>query len=260
MSTTDVRCPQCGGSLEPDEGQIFLTCPFCGSAVFIDKSRVVFHWSLRPTLDQAAAGAALRRWMAGNETVKDLDLKAELTSVEFAYFPLWLLEHDGRNRLVPAAATSVSELRNLTLPAGDLIPYTGGLDSQSVPPTVPLEAMLSWTQGGAPQAAEVSQTSLVHVPLYSFHYGYGGQSYLAVVEGSSGRVFANLFPAKAEAPYRAVAMVVLVVFLALATLPVAGVLIDPQAGLLIGGLLCLGLGGLAAPLLFAGAAWVASRV
>lgn len=228
--------------------------------MYLDKSRVVFHWALAPTLDEPAAGAALRRWMAGNETVKDLDRKAELTSSDFSYFPLWLLETNGRNRLEPAAATSVSELRNLKLPAGDLIPYTSDLDPASVAPTVPLEAMLSWVRGGAAQVAEVRQTSLVHVPLYSFHYKFGGQPYLAVVEGASGRVFANLFPAKAEAPYRVAALVVLGVFMALAGLPVAGALIDPEAGLAIGGLLCLGLGALAAPVLFAGAVWVASRV
>ncbi len=101
---------------------------------------------------------------------------------------------------------------------------------------------------------------MVHVPLYSFHYRFGEQAYLAVVEGVSGRVIANLYPAKAEAPYRAAAVVVLGVFMALSSLPVAGALIDSETGLAIGGLLCVGLGGLAAPVLFAGAVWVASRV
>jgi hypothetical protein len=260
VAGTDVRCPQCGGSLEPDEGQIFLTCPFCASAVFLDKTRVVFHWVLRPTLDEAAARAALHRWMAGNETVKDLDRKASVTSIEFAYFPLWLVESDGRNRLEPAAATSVSELRHLKLPAGDLIPYSEDLDPTSVAPTVPLEAMLTWTSTAEGPGSPPRRISLVHVPLFSFHYTFGDRPYLAVVEGVSGRAFANLFPAKAEAPYRTVALAVLLVFLALAALPVAGALVDPDAGPLIGSLLCLGLGGVAAPVLFAGAAWVASRV
>jgi len=27
-----VHCAQCGGLLNPGEGQVFLTCPYCGSA------------------------------------------------------------------------------------------------------------------------------------------------------------------------------------------------------------------------------------
>ena len=115
MTVSEVHCPQCGGLLQPDEGQLFLTCPFCGSAVFLDKSQVVFHWSVRPTLDEADARAALRRWMAGNETVKDLDLKSQVTSVAFAYFPLWLLRLGAAGaettRLESAAATSVTVLK-----------------------------------------------------------------------------------------------------------------------------------------------------
>ena len=73
-----VSCAQCGGELHPDEGQIFLTCPYCGSTVYLDKSQVVFHWYLAPTLDEAKAGGALASWMAGNQTVKDLDKKASV--------------------------------------------------------------------------------------------------------------------------------------------------------------------------------------
>ena len=50
LPDAEVRCAQCGGVLHPDEGQIFLTCPYCGSAVFLDKSKVVFHWSLTCTV------------------------------------------------------------------------------------------------------------------------------------------------------------------------------------------------------------------
>src|SRR3972149_5376953 len=87
MAAPEVHCPQCNGLLQTDEGQLFLTCPYCGSAVFLDKSRVVFHWLLRPTVDEAGARAALRRWMAGNETVKDLDFKSRLTSAGIRFYP-----------------------------------------------------------------------------------------------------------------------------------------------------------------------------
>jgi hypothetical protein len=56
------------GELHPDEGQIFLTCPYCGSTVYLDKSQVVFHWYLAPTLDETQARASLARWMSGSQT------------------------------------------------------------------------------------------------------------------------------------------------------------------------------------------------
>jgi hypothetical protein len=86
---TALTCSQCGGVLQPAEGQIFLTCPFCSSTVFLDKSRVVFHWAMACTIKPEDAQAALRRWMAGNQTVKDLDRKATIVSQDFAYFPPW---------------------------------------------------------------------------------------------------------------------------------------------------------------------------
>ena len=264
MAAPDILCPQCSGLLAPDEGQRFLACPYCGSAVFLDKSRVVFHWQLQSTLEQDGAAAALRRWMAGNETVKDLDVKSQITSVAFAYFPLWLLRLGSGNaetvRLEPAAATSVSELKRVQLPAGDLVRYEVSLDSQAVTPTVPLEAMLSWVEQVGVRRDQVTEVSLVHIPLYTFHYDYRGRSFVAVVEGVSGKVFANIYPPKAEAPYRTVAFAAAVIFLCLAALPLGGLALDPRQGLGIGALLCVGLGLIAAPLLFAAAAWIAARV
>ena len=78
-----VLCSQCGGELHPDVGQIFLTCPYCASAIYLDTSQVVFHWYLAPTLDQSRANSALARWMAGSQTVKNLDQKSRVTEVDF---------------------------------------------------------------------------------------------------------------------------------------------------------------------------------
>ena len=92
LPTTEFHCAQCNGELHPDEGQVFLVCPFCGSAVYLDKSKVVFHWSLSATLKPDDALASLHRWMAGNYTVKDLDRKAKIVSSTFQYFPLWYVK------------------------------------------------------------------------------------------------------------------------------------------------------------------------
>ncbi len=143
---TTLNCTQCGGELHPDEGQIFLVCPYCSATVYVDKRRVVFHWSVAPTLSADQATAALYRWMSGSPTVKDLDHKSQITGRDFQYFPLWFFKFGAKDReetaLEPAAATSVSELANLNIPAGDLRKYDPALDDASEPPSVPLEAAL----------------------------------------------------------------------------------------------------------------------
>jgi len=259
-----LTCPQCGGELHPDEGQIFLTCPFCGSAVHADKSRIVFHWVLAATLDEAQAKGALARWMAGNQTVKDLDRKARLTRASFEYFPVWSLRYKRGDReeavLEPAAATSVTELKNLRIPAGDLRKYEDSLSARAVPPTVPLDTVLGWVAERGLNREQLSEAALVHVPVYTFKYAFSGRAYTALVEAGSGSVFANIFPAKAEAPYLAAGAAAAGTFLCLSLIPLAGYLTGDAEGLGLGLLVCAGLGLIAAPLLFGFAAWVAARV
>jgi len=271
LPTTSIACSQCGGELHPDEGQIFLTCPFCSATVYLDKSRVVFHWYLAPTLNEQQALGSLNRWMAGNQTVKDLDRKSRVLSQSFQYFPLWYFKFRGAGgkeevHLEPAAATSVTELRQLRLPAGDLRKVDASIEPQAQAPTVPLDLALGWARNAlqpssaSREAKTPSETALVHIPVYTFKYAYQNKTYTALVEGATGATLANIFPAKSEAPYQLAGGLAAGIFLCLATFPVLGALISGEEGLTIGAAACLGLGMVAAPLLFALAAWVAAKV
>lgn len=260
-----LSCTQCGGELHADEGQIFLTCPFCGSAVYLDKSRVVFHWYIAPTLDEAKARASLARWMASSETVKDLDQKSSVTEATFQYFPMWYFKHGlvGQREkilLAPAAATAVSEITNMNLPPGDLRKYDDSLQAQAQTPTVPLQTALEWAAAHQLRSEEIIEQALVHVPLYTFKYTYQGASYTALVEAATGGVFANIYPAKAETPYRFVGCLTALVFMCLALFPIFGGLAEGGDGFGIGMALCFGIGILAVPVLLGLAAWVAAKI
>lgn len=262
---TEFRCSQCGGVLHPDEGRSFLDCPYCGSAVYLDKSKVVFHWSLKRTVTPSAAEANLRRWMAGNQTVKGLDRKAQFVSTIFRYFPLWYVkekdESSGQENVFTelAAATSISEIRSLDIPAGDLQKYDPALDPETIAPSVPFKAMLSWLEVRGAMPSEIAEAALVHVPIYVFKYKFGDQTYTAVVEGASGKVFASLFPRKAEAPYHLVAIASTVGFLIISTLPIIGFSTAGGAGLTAGMFACLVSGALFAVPIFALAAYVSAK-
>jgi hypothetical protein len=258
-------CTQCGGELHPDEGQIFITCPYCTSTVYIDKSRVVFHWYLATTLDGTKARANLARWMGGNDTVKDLDKKAKLTGSSFEYFPFWHFKTKdaaGHEQiwLEPAAAISISELKHIKIPAGDLRKYDPTIDPEAHHPTTPLSTVSQWLAERLPDGTEVIETALVHLPIYTFKYTYNNQTYTAIVEGATGGVFANIYPAKSETPYLLIGGLTAAVFLCLGTFPVLGALIQSFEGAAIGSGLCIGLGVLAAPILFAIAVWIAAKV
>ncbi|MFZ6029835.1 MAG: hypothetical protein ACOYYS_19140 [Chloroflexota bacterium] len=262
---TPLTCTQCGGELHPDEGQAFVTCPYCSSTVYVDKSRVVFHWYLAPTLDEAKARGALARWMAGNQTVKDLDRKARVVEVTFGYFPVWLFKRrtaQGKEEILlePAAATSISELKRLKLPAGDLKKYAPAIDADAVAPSVPLQAATAWLNGRGVPVAEIVEQSLVHIPIFTAKYAFQNKTYAAIIEAGTGEVLANIFPAKAEAPYLAAGCVTLAVFMCLATFPVIGGLVGYGEGALIGLLVCSVLGLVAVPFLFMLSAWVAAKV
>lgn len=259
-----VLCTQCGGELHPDEGQIFLTCPYCSSTVYLDKARVVFHWYLAATLDENKARGALARWMSGNQTVKDLDTKARLAGIQFEYFPLWYIKRrkpGGQDEVLlrPAAATSVTELQHLRLPAGDLRKYNSQLDSQAHTPTVPMDSVVNWLKDTNISEKELVERALVHIPLYTCKYIYNGQTYTALVDGATGTVLANIFPAKQEAPYAIAGAISAIVFLCLAIAPVAGALAGGE-GIGIGIGVCVAGGVIVTPFLLALAAWVASRV
>ncbi len=263
-SITTFACTQCGGELHPDEGQIFLTCPYCNSTIYLDKSRVVFHWYLASTLDETKARFALARWMAGNQTVKDLDKKARLSQTSFEYFPVWYFKRrhpNGKEEILiePAAATSVTEVRLVKVPAGDLRRYDPSLDSQAQPPSVPLTAVTRWLEERQMPVREMIEQALVHLPVFTFKYAYQGKTYTALVDAATGEVFANIFPAKAESPYQLVGGVAAVIFLCLASLPVLGAMAGEE--FFAGGLVaCLGLGILAVPILIGLAAWVAKKI
>jgi hypothetical protein len=123
-----------------------------------------------------------------------------------------------------------------------------------------LQAALQWRSQLASGAGQVAEQSLVHIPLYNFKYTFQGRTYTALVEGATGSVFANIYPAKAEAPYRAIGCITALVFLCLALIPIIGAASEGGDGAGIGVAVCIGSGLIAAPILFGVAAWIAAKV
>lgn len=212
---SSVLCTQCGGKNEVPTGDRFIACVFCNTTLFVDRARVVFHYRLPPLLTEEEALASLKRWMAGNDTVKDLDRKTEIESLEAISFPVWLFRtsESGTEQVFfePAAPTPVPQVTDLSIPAGRLEPYRPEDDEmQVVDVQVPLETALGWLEQR--RVGPVHETALVRVPFWRGRYKYEGKIYHAAVDASTGAVLAGVFPEKAESPYVLVAVLGLILF------------------------------------------------
>jgi hypothetical protein len=213
--TTTIQCPQCGGESPLPTGRQLVRCPFCSGTLFVDRSAVVSHYSLPTLLDGDEAAAALRRWMAGNETVKGLDRRAQVQSLEPLTFPMWLFRARTEGGEVvfvePAAPTPIPQVADLEVPAGKLEPFRQPDESvRSMEPTVPLETARGWVEQRGVE--RVTETALVDVPFWQARYEFDGRSYRALVEASTGTVLAAVYPEKAESPYVLIALLGLLLF------------------------------------------------
>ena len=259
-----ILCRQCSAPLPVEHGSQYVECEYCGTTNVVEKGQSVFHYAVQATVDEAEALAALRRWMAGNETIKGLDQAAKIERPLFEYFPMWLVRRrrEGQESiyLEPAAALAVSELKHLTLPAGDLQPYDEAIDDEVVKATVPYETMMGWLReeyGLTP--AEIHEVALVHLPVFHFVYTYKDRRYSAVVDAATGRVFCNIFPAKWEVPYRTIGAVAFVAYFLAAFIPVGGYLLAGGSGMALAILIYAGVVAALAVPIFSAAAVISKK-
>lgn len=213
-----LTCPQCGADNPLPSGTRLVTCAYCDATLWVDRSGLVSHYWV-PRLQDAEKGeAALRRWMAGNTTVKGLDKEATVTAAVPQLFPVWMFRL-GRSggevvRVEPAAPTAEPGLTELQVPAGQLEAWRGTPPGEPAPmeAEVPLETARSWLVQREGEDVEIHETALVHLPLWRFDYRFRGEGWQALVDGSTGAVMASRFPAKAEGPFWLVAALGLILF------------------------------------------------
>ncbi len=262
---TQILCSQCAAVLPVEQGSQFVTCEFCGATNFVDKRGAVLHYAVRATVDETAASAAVRRWMGGNDTVKDLDKKAVLERPSFQLFPMWLMRVDenGQEKVVlePAAALSIFDLTELSIPASDLEPYDHTMDGDAIVPTVPIETVRKWLAENQKIAAgQIKESSLVHLPLYLFKYTFEGRAYTAVVDAASSQVFATVYPSKMEVPYIAIGSVGCALYFCAALIPAISFFTSDGSGLVLGILAYIVAAIVLAVPIFAVATYISARI
>jgi len=208
LTSSKIICPQCAGENEVPIDEKFTECVFCGSAIYIDKKKIVSHFVISSNFKKEEAEGNLRRWMAGNFQVKDLDKLAQISQTSFYYFPMWYFKTDKSAGetiyLQPATSTSISEIKKINIPAGNLKVFNKKdfNVNEFVNPDVLFDSAQSWLKETGVNLDSIATSNLVHIPFYQFYYNYNGKQYTSLVEASSGKVYANLWPAKSETPFR----------------------------------------------------------
>jgi hypothetical protein len=207
--------------------------------------------------------------MAGNFHVKDLDKLAQISQVNFYYFPMWYFKSkdDSSEKiyLQPATSTSISEIKKINIPAGSLKVFKEKEfnSSEFIVPDVMYDSAQSWLAQTGVNLDTIAESDLVHIPFYQFYYTFKGQQYTALVEASSGMVYANVWPAKSEAPFRVMFGVGIFVFLLMSVISfVIGMMFERSTAaiLLTGEMIKLPLYGLAAIPLIIIAYFIAKKV
>ncbi len=262
---TEILCQQCTAVLRVEQGSQIAVCEYCGATNVVDKSQVVLHYVVRETVRENDAASALRRWMGGNATVKNLDKKATIQAPEFQLWPMWLVRADVRGAekvfLKPAAAVTVLDLTQMTIPASDLESFDYSLNTDALEPTVPVNAVKNWlTADNNINSSAIKETSLVHLPVYIFTYAFAERTYTAVVDAATGKVFADLFPSKQEVPYRAIGGIGCLLYFCAALVPLTGYMTGDIVGLGGGLVIYLIASVVMAVPIFAIAAYVSAKI
>jgi hypothetical protein len=183
--------------------------------------------------------------MAGNQTVKNLDSKAQITETTLQLIPLWLVraKQKGVEKVViePAVALPILQLLETSIPAASLMPFDHSVSQDALEPTVPYDTVIKWLKENQKiEQNEISEVSLVHLPIYVCKYQFDGRSYTAVVDAASSKVFADVFPSKWETPYMTIAAVTFALYFCASLIPAGGYINSGGVGLAAGaGIYCL---------------------
>ena len=84
-----LNCPECGGTLEIEEGRSVVNCPFCGVSSLLTGEKGIWHFQVKPDVGQGQVEAAVRRFFRRWDRDPDLEQEATIQECFVAYLPYW---------------------------------------------------------------------------------------------------------------------------------------------------------------------------
>ena len=218
-----IKCIRCGAPVEFDPSSKFVSCSYCSSQIYIDKSGAGFYYYLVFKTSRDAAEGIFRRWCAGSKMAKDLPQEAKIFSVKAKYFPVYTFKRNVNGQEViyvePAKNTTLPGMHSLKVPPGDAKIFDSNVKMENfaqeigdipelITPDLDMTAYMSRLPGTPIEQA------LVFFPIWDIQYNYKGKIYQVIIEGSGGEIFSTEFPTRPSTGYIIVAGVGFGAFLA----------------------------------------------
>ncbi|MEJ2368258.1 MAG: hypothetical protein P8Z49_07905 [Acidobacteriota bacterium] len=176
----DVQCANCSAKFQVTRDQVFMTCPFCDSTLYLDRARTFRHFVYPPEVPAARVPIlleeALRR---GERPVMPVE------GVEKQLLPFWGVKEGGPPRPVPAFSPVPPVLKSYTFPTSET--NLDNPDAAKEFNRVPCAEAASahWdNENSRPEAF-----SLYMSPFYKARYGAGASQYAAWIDAVGGRVY-----------------------------------------------------------------------
>lgn len=192
-----VKCNQCGAELKIKPNEIFFTCTYCGSSLYLDSSKVIFHYYLSSKIIKEDLKLILSAFLKR----RNLKKRIKIEKKEIFYFPFWLLKgKKEETSLKLAAPTAIDEIEKVVIPpAGKLNffdPENKDIkDKKIVVPSIAYEAIKKKMEKEI-KKGDFSQAMLLHLPFFLCQYRYAGEKgrFTVLIDAVGGKVFANSFP------------------------------------------------------------------
>ena len=214
MALAGIKCTKCGAPIDIDPGMRIAKCKYCDSQIFIDKSGAGFFYIIPFMLNATQAQGVFKRWTAGSNMARDLESEARISLLRQSYFPVYMFKRDvgGKEQVLvqPARSTTLPGMRNLKIPPGDLKIFDQKFSvegAEVIQPDMDMVAYLNSLPG------KPIEQALVYFPTWMIAYTYKDRKHTAIVDGSSGEIFATDYPPRQAAPYIVVGAVGFVVFI-----------------------------------------------
>ena len=235
-----LKCPKCGAPFEYEPGMKFKKCDYCGTMIYIDKSRVMFYYIIPFSIKDGDVASLFKRWASGSKMAKGLE-NSIIKSINKMYFPVYRFVRNVDNRekviIKPAKTTLLSGLSNLKIPPGDMKIFDSKFNTGNakvVQPELSMDTYLKELPG------EAKEQELVFFPIYELRYEFNGKEYSSVIDGSTGEFFTSYYPPRSSFPYMLIGATVFVLSLIGSALAVVGY---TAALILLGIAFLIGVGG-----------------
>ncbi len=179
----EVKCANCGAKIPLKVDVPFLSCPFCASTLYLDRSHTFNHYLLKPSISKTRALDLLKEELEKRELSRlpVLETRGKL-------LPFWRKRGGESLETIPAFPPPHPALEGYHLPPSGAELYDEAPEGfEEVACSESSSA--HWESGG-----DTNAFSLFHIPFYEITTGSHRVRYTIWIDAVSGRLFLDQAP------------------------------------------------------------------